>query len=181
MNLLIRASFVATMVLALVACSSAPEAEEGSADEAATELQEEQPMASNVFGTYGAEIDTEGAITPEDLLAKMQHNDSMEVTLSATINECCKKKGCWMNVAAGEGEEMKVTFRDYGFFVPKDGVEGKTAIMSGTATWDTLSVDILRHYAEDGGATAEEMEAITEPEMSLVFVADGVVIENAEE
>lgn len=158
----------------LVACS-APQTEEN--DEAT--LQEEvQEMASNVFGTYGEEIDTEGAMSPEQLMAKMQHNDTMEVVLEAKINECCKKKGCWMNVAVNEEESMKVTFKDYGFFVPKEGVEGMTAIMRGVATWDTITVEMLQHYAEDGGATTEEIEAITEPELALTFVADGVVIEN---
>jgi hypothetical protein len=46
--------------------------------------------------------------------------------------------------------------------------------------WDTLSVEMLRHYAEDGGATPEEIEEITEPEYSLSFVADGVVIREEE-
>jgi hypothetical protein len=35
-------------------------------------------------------------------------------------------------------------------------------------------VEALRHYAEDGGKTADEIAAITEPEIELVFEASGV-------
>ena len=166
----------ALLTLALVACSNAPENEAYSEKMDAENVVED--MASNVFGMYGEEIDVSEAVTPMDVMLEMAGRDSMAFTVSAEINACCKKKGCWMNVDAGNGEEMKVTFKDYGFFVPKEGVEGKTAVMRGVAFWDTLSVETLRHYAEDDGASAEEIEEITEPELSMMFVADGVVIEN---
>jgi len=70
-----------------------------------------------------------------------------------------------------------VRFKDYGFFVPKEGVEGKEAIMHGYAKMDTISVDMLRHYAEDAGDSEEEIMKITEPSYTLEFIADGVLIE----
>ena len=45
-------------------------------------------------------------------------------------------------------------------------------------TLNTTSVDELRHYAEDKGAPAEEIAAITEPKRELRMTADGVVIYN---
>lgn len=166
---------IAILTLTMVACGTAQTEEK--ADETTPVITD---AGSNVFGTYGDEIGVEEAISPIELMLEMDGKDSMAVTLEAEINSCCKKKGCWMNVDAGDGGEIKVTFRDYGFFVPKEGVEGMTAIMRGTAMWDTLSVEMLRHYAEDGGATPEEIQEITEPEYSLSFVADGVVIREEE-
>jgi len=170
---------ITVLALTMVACSTGTQSEDVDSTDATT--QEVQDAGSNVFGTYGEEISIDEAISPVELMLEMEGRDSMAVTLEAVINSSCKKKGCWMNVDAGNGEEMKVTFTDYGFFVPKEGVEGMTAIMQGTAMWDTLSVEMLRHYAEDGGATPEEIEEITEPEFSLSFVADGVVIRKEEE
>ena len=40
---------------------------------------------------------------------------------------------------------------------------------------DTISVDLLRHYAADAGET--EIMQITEPRFVLEFIADGVLIE----
>ena len=96
----------------------------------------------------------------------------------STIDEACKKKGCWMNVDLGNNREMMVRFKDYGFFVPKD-CDGGTAIMQGFAHKEVLSVEMLRHYAEDGGKSKEEIMKITEPETRLSFEAEGVLIYKA--
>ena len=39
-----------------------------------------------------------------------------------------------------------------------------------------MSVDEQRHYAEDKGATKEEIEVITEPKRTFSFLADGVLL-----
>jgi len=41
-------------------------------------------------------------------------------------------------------------------------------------------VDARRHYAEDAGASEEEIAAIVEPELKLAFMATGVMIEDVE-
>ena len=45
---------------------------------------------------------------------------------------------------------------------------------------EEMSVEDQRHYAEDGGATPEEIAAITEPKRTLAFEANGVLIPEAE-
>ena len=80
-----------------------------------------------------------------------------------------------MDIKLSEDRKMKVRFKNYGFFVPKDA-GGKTAIMQGKAYLDTLSVKELRHYAEDGGKTEAEIAAITEPKVEYTFMASGVLI-----
>ena len=71
---------------------------------------------------------------------------------------------------------MMVRFKDYGFFVPTKGLEGRRAVMQGYASKETTDVATLRHYAEDAGKSKEEIAKITEPETSLMFLADGVLI-----
>ena len=75
-----------------------------------------------------------------------------------------------------EGDTMMVRFKDYGFFVPTEGVEDLRTVMHGTAKMDTISVDLLRHYAEDARHEDKIMQ-ITEPRYVLEFIADGVLIE----
>lgn len=70
---------------------------------------------------------------------------------------------------------MRVSFKDYDFFVPKD-IEGKTVVFEGKAFSRVTPVKELKHYAEDAGKSKEEVAKITEPEKALVFVADGVIV-----
>jgi hypothetical protein len=111
------------------------------------------------------------------MLEKVTKDGGFEGKVEAKVNSCCQKRGCWMMVDLQNGEEMRVSFKDYGFFVPIDAA-GKTVIMQGRAWQDTTSVDMLRHYAEDAGKSKEEIAKITEPEIKLAFEADGLILKN---
>lgn len=128
-------------------------------------------------GSFGAKIDEAGAIPMDSLLAMVSagQTDITSVKVEGKVNEVCQAKGCWMNLEKGDGTGMRVTFKDYGFFVPKD-CGGKTAIIQGHAYMDTTTVEDLRHYAEDEGKSNEEIEKITAPLIELAFEADGVII-----
>jgi hypothetical protein len=80
-----------------------------------------------------------------------------------------------MTLDLADDKEAFVKFKDYGFFVPLDA-GGRTVVMDGVAFREVLSVDMLRHYAEDGGKSKEEIEKITEPETRLSFEASGVLV-----
>tara|TARA_Y100001980_G_C14324004_1_gene143717 strand:+ start:90 stop:554 length:465 start_codon:yes stop_codon:yes gene_type:complete len=97
------------------------------------------------------------------------------IKIEGEILSSCPMKGCWMKIKS-EKDTILVRFKDYGFFVPKDGIAGDKAIINGKLSIDTLSVTLLRHYAEDAGKSLEEVNKITEPEVSMTFLADGVLI-----
>ena len=73
-------------------------------------------------------------------------------------------------------DTVLVRFKDYSFFVPTEGADGKTAVIQGNLFVDTISVDMLKHYAEDAGKSKAEIEKITEPKLGLSFLANGVII-----
>lgn len=129
----------------------------------------------NAASKFGADIDENGSIPIAQLVTEMNGKTEMQAKVEGKITESCKKKGCWMNIDRGDGSVMKVTFKDYGFFVPKD-CGGKTAVMQGRAYMDTVSVEMLRHYAEDAGKSEEEIAKINDPSLELTFEADGVII-----
>ena len=54
-------------------------------------------------------------------------------------------------VLAEGARSIRVTFQDYGFFVPKD-IAGKTVVVEGVLSRRRLSADEAKHYAEDSGA-----------------------------
>ncbi len=125
--------------------------------------------------THGIEISEDGAIGSTEFFAQIGDKDSIDVKLAANITEVCSKKGCWMKLDMDNGKSMRVTFKDYGFFVPKDAA-GKIAVIQGVAKIDTTDVATLKHYAEDADASQEEIDAITEPEINYSFEAVGVII-----
>ncbi|WPP53200.1 DUF4920 domain-containing protein [Catalinimonas niigatensis] len=124
---------------------------------------------------FGAEINEKGALQPVEFIQEMDDKIEQEVKFVGKVNEVCQMKGCWMTLDLENGEEVMVRFKDYAFFVPKNA-GGKTAVVEGRAYFDEVSVETLRHYAEDAGKSQEEIEAITKPEMRLSFVADGVIL-----
>ena len=105
----------------------------------------------------------------------MKNIDSLDIKLTGKIIEVCQKKGCWMVMNIGEGKSMRVKFKDYSFFVPKDA-SGKTIIIEGKAFSETTSVATLQHYAEDAGKSKEEISKITVPETEIGFEAHGVIL-----
>jgi hypothetical protein len=148
------------VVAAFAACSGpAKEAQEASAD----------------YTYYGDTITAEEAVPAPQLYAMMEGNEQLSVKLSGTIEECCQKKGCWMKVDMGDGKTMRVSFKDYAFFVPMNSA-GKEVIMEGVATMEETSVESLRHFAEDAGKSKEEIAAITASKKELVFEASGVIL-----
>jgi len=126
---------------------------------------------------YGSVIDTDGGISGAEVRRVLAESGRAEVLLEGNVTATCTKKGCWMDVASGE-DTVFVRFQDYGFFVPTEGAEGKRTVIQGEAFYDTLTVAMLQHYAEDAGKSADEIAAITEPELRLAFTATGVMIED---
>ncbi len=129
-----------------------------------------------ITNVYGATISTDGALALASLNEQVAGKDSVQLTLKGTIEKTCAKKGCWMTVQDENGVATRITFKDYGFFVPTEGADGKEVVFSGVAKRKITDVAILRHFAEDDGKSEEEINAITEPKEEIEFVANGVVI-----
>lgn len=144
----------------------------GSADTAA-----DTPPAAENQTYYGSVIELDGALDASGLRAALSETGRAQVKFEGEVTATCAKKGCWMDVASGE-DTVFVRFQDYGFFVPTEGAEGKRTVMEGEAFFDTIDVAMLKHYAEDAGASEEAIAAITEPELRLAFTATGVMIED---
>lgn len=124
---------------------------------------------------FGKKINEKLAVAAAELPAKMGDKESMNTKVTGTVESVCQAKGCWMKLKMDNGETMRVTFKDYGFFVPKD-ITGKTVVVEGVAQKRTTPVSELRHYAEDAGKSKAEIAQITDPKDELAFVADGVIV-----
>ncbi len=124
---------------------------------------------------YGKPITPDNAVDITTLASNPADAASYKGKVTGKVTSACQTKGCWLEMDMGNGETMMVTFKDYGFFVPKD-ISGKKVVVEGVAETKTISVDEQKHYAMDAGKSDAEIQAITQPETELAFVADGVLI-----
>ncbi len=169
--------FLITGFISITACSEKKEKKptEDEMDQVGNTDGAENQLVVNGIGGYGAEITVDDA---KDLMVFASDRASFNGytgKVKGTVVDVCQNKGCWMKLDLGNGETMRVSFKDYGFFVPKD-LAGKQVVVQGNAEVKNISVDEQRHFAEDAGKSKEEVEAITEPKEELTFVADGVIV-----
>jgi len=130
------------------------------------------------YKTYGAEVSDSEYVDARKLMEVYKNisvGDTIDIKIIGEVKEVCKNKGCWMRIELPDASETMVRFKDYGFYMP-EGIEGKQVIAEGKAFIEEQSVDAQRHYAEDGGASAEEVLAITEPKLIYTFIAHGVLV-----
>jgi hypothetical protein len=143
-----------------------------------TDQQNEEAVSAELaYASFGEEIDDRDVLTSSEMMIKyneMKAGDTLMVKTTGKIQEVCSKKGCWMKLDMGDDQVVRVTFKDYGFFMPLNA-DGEV-IIHGNAYVSETSVDDLKHYAEDAGKSQEEIDAITSPERTFAFVADGVLL-----
>ncbi len=103
------------------------------------------------------------------LLADPTEFDGKTVALEGKVRKACEKKGCWMELAGSEkGPGVRVTFKNYGFFVPTTSA-GSTAKVEGVIKVATLDDARAKHY-EAEGATVPKGEDGKYREVQLVAV-----------
>jgi hypothetical protein len=139
---------------------------------------EEKEVTEEQVEVFGANFDRQEVQNSRDissLYSSLSESDTLKTSFKAVVTDVCKAKGCWMKVSLENGQETMVTFKDYGFFVPKD-IVGKEVAMHGMGFIEQQSVEDQRHYARDGGIPEEEVMKITDPKVIYSFVADGVLL-----
>ncbi|HSN70002.1 MAG TPA: DUF4920 domain-containing protein [Steroidobacteraceae bacterium] len=114
-----------------------------------------EPVAvTETHEVFGAPLDTSAAALSlaEAITAAPGHGDR-EVVIETTVAQVCQKKGCFF--LAEDGETVaRVTFKDYGFFIPTDS-SGKTVLLSGVVKPSEVTAKQADHYSSDlGGKTS---------------------------
>ena len=90
--------------------------------------------------------------------------DGQTVLEAGVVRRACSQRGCWMELASAEGGPgVRVTFKDYGFFVPTDSA-GAKARVQGTIKVAQLSAEQAEHLRAEGGS----MSAGNQREVRLV-------------
>lgn len=120
---------------------------------------------------YGEKITLKGTpVALKELVAQKRFGKLSLAT--AKVVDVCSVKGCWMILKDGN-TEVRVTFKNYGFFVPSSLVN-KPIVIQGVLKEEVISEADRRHYAEDAGASKEEIADIEGDAKEYVFEATGV-------
>ena len=100
--------------------------------------------------TRGEKLTGAKSVELAAILAAPSDYEGKTVTVEAKIRKTCEKKGCWMELAGTEkGPGVRVTFKDYGFFVPLDSA-GSTAKVEGVVKVAMLEEARAKHYEAEG-------------------------------
>jgi hypothetical protein len=156
---------VALLMIGIVSCNNNSTQNDNIKGEEVTE----------VAGMYGGELSDGVTYDVRMLYKKVNESGEFEGQILGVIKEVCSKKGCWMTMHLPDNKEMRITFKDYGFFVPKNA-QNYPVIIEGIASKKLIDVETLRHYAEDAGSSVEEIENIVGPKEEYEFVATAVKI-----
>jgi hypothetical protein len=136
----------------------------------------EAGVAEPATVAFGETVPDGAALTPAQLTASPDEYAGKTVVVEGVAREVCQKAGCWLTFSDDDGQTIRVSVPHgddgYPFTFPMDA-SGQRVRVSGTFAVETTSVEDLRHYAEDDGASEEEIAAITEPEETFVLTALG--------
>lgn len=137
---------VAAAVLSLSATAFAGEECHPTGDKAAARAT---PASDKVIAR-GEKLKGAPGVALQDLLANPEAHTGKTVLVEANVRKACTKKGCWMELADGEKTTgVRVTFKDYGFFVPLDAA-GSKAKVEGEVKVAELTEENAKHLQAEG-------------------------------
>jgi hypothetical protein len=109
--------------------------------------------------------------TLADVLADPKKVAGTPIRTAGVVARACTKKGCWMELQTAQGGPgVRVSFKDYGFFVPLDSA-GATAKIEGLVEVKTLSKADAEHLEGEGAKLVRGPDGTA---VELAFVASGV-------
>jgi hypothetical protein len=126
----------------------------------------------NGWQHYGAQPQSVGGYVALGALK----GDEQNIVVKGRITETCTTSGCWAKIVDGSGHELIVLTEEKQFHLPRN-CAGHRAVAHGNMQVREMPVAQRRHYAEVAGASAEEIAKITEPEYTLILIADSVLLD----
>jgi hypothetical protein len=135
-----------------------------------------EPVAQDAkTETFGVILDKSlPRLSMKDLVIDSSTHLTKAFQVEARIAKVCQKKGCFF-IAQQEQHILRVSFRDYGFFIPTDS-SGKTVTLAGELIQKELSPEQAAHFKADLKSDTEMLK----PGVVYEIVADSVRIPRSE-
>lgn len=135
---------------------------------------------SKVVKTYGAKLSGTDIVAVDKVLDDPdKFAGDKPILVQGRVRSACSRKGCWMELAPSMEKDAagsRVTFKDYGFFVPTTSA-GKTACVEGLVSTRRIAPEEVAHMESEGAHFAKKMSDGSAREVRIV--ASGVELFDA--
>ena len=135
-------------------------------------LRLSQPVTQDAQSeTFGVKLNNSlPKLSMQDLVTDSPSHLAKAFQVEARIAKVCQKKGCFF-IAQHDQHILRVSFRNYGFFIPTDS-NGKTVTLTGELVQKKLSSEQAAHFKAD----LKIDTAMLTPGVVYEIVADSVKI-----
>ena len=161
----LRALSLAVLVsCASLACNKAREPVEP--EPAAAKPVEAQPARQ----TFGSPLGKSPPANLADVLKSPDKFADQTVTVEGQVRSACTRKGCWMELSESPDASAagcRVTFKDYGFFVPIDSAGSKARVEAKVES-KVVKPSMVQHLEEEGAKFAAKEPDGSAREVRLV-------------
>jgi hypothetical protein len=120
--------------------------------------------------TFGAPLGKSPPVTLADVLKAPDKFADQTVTVEGQVRSACTRKGCWMELSEGSDAAApgcRVTFKDYGFFVPVDSAGSKARVEAKVES-KVVKPSMVQHLEEEGAKFAAKEPDGSAREVRLV-------------
>lgn len=131
-----------------------------------------EPVAATAeYEDFGAALEaTTPALSLTEAVASAERHQGQSVLITTTIARVCQKKGCFF--IAQEGPvAARITFKDYGFFIPTDSGRKRVTLL-GTLSRAPLNAEQAQHLTDDIGGSGQAVQ----PGYENLIVAEAIRI-----
>ena len=130
------------------------------------------PTASTAPGrkAFGAPFGKSPPASLGDVLKAPDKYADQSVLVEGDVRQACSRKGCWMELSAGKDAAApgcRVTFKDYGFFVPTDSAGSKARVEAKVET-KIVKPATVTHLEEEGAKFTDKAPDGSAREVRLV-------------
>ena len=128
-------------------------------------------VAQDTVIARGAALGSSPTVDLAEAIQSVDAYTDQTVILEGAVKKVCQAKGCWMEVSPkGADRGIRVTFKDYAFFMPTDS-QGADARLEGVFETNLFSKKDADHLIAEGVALTRHADG-TATEIS--FLAQGV-------
>lgn len=92
---------------------------------------------------FGDKVDKSTLVAISEVQAKPESFLGKTITVQAEVVSVCQKKGCWMQLSAGSGQQLKIKVRDGDMEFPVSA-RGKQALATGQLVKIALDLESSR-------------------------------------
>jgi hypothetical protein len=125
------------------------------------------------YEMYGSQFEqSNDQVALNTLVGESEQYADQTITTEGTIKKVCQKKGCFFIMETADNQQVRISFKDYGFFIPTN-TAGSKVKLNGVFTVKEISEKDAKHYAKDMG---DDPESIEGAQKEYGLVATSVII-----